>query len=36
MTASVLPTIFIIEIGDRPTLTFVALNQREAQRTHPA
>jgi hypothetical protein len=31
MTASVLPTIFTIEIGDRPTLTFEAQNQREAQ-----
>jgi hypothetical protein len=31
MTASVLPTIFTIEIGDKPTLTFEAQNQREAQ-----
>ena len=31
MTANVLPTIFTIEIGDTPTLTFEAQNMREAQ-----
>jgi hypothetical protein len=31
MTANVLSRIFTIEIGDRPTLTFEAQNQREAQ-----
>jgi hypothetical protein len=30
MTANVLPRIFTIEIGDTPTLTFEALNLREA------
>jgi hypothetical protein len=30
MTANVLPTIFTIEIGDTPTLTFEAQNLREA------
>ena len=30
MIANVLPTIFTIEIGDRPTLTFEAQNLREA------
>src|SRR5882757_9192463 len=31
MTPNVLSRIFTIEIGDRPTLTFEAQNQREAQ-----
>src|SRR6266852_8910663 len=31
MTANVLSRIFTIEIGDTPTLTFEAQNQREAQ-----
>jgi hypothetical protein len=31
MTANVLSRIFTIEIGDTPTLTFEAHNQREAQ-----
>jgi hypothetical protein len=30
MTANVLPSIFTIEIGDTPTLTFEAQNLREA------
>ena len=30
MNANVLPRIFTIEIGDTPTLTFEALNLREA------
>jgi len=31
MTANVLFRIFTIEVGDTPTLTFEAQNQREAQ-----
>jgi hypothetical protein len=31
MTANVLSRVFTIEIGDTPTLTFEAQNQREAQ-----
>ena len=30
MTANVLPSVFTIEIGSTPTLTFEALNLREA------